>query len=174
MFTHFTPTTRTLRGSTVSRVRTLTRVAACVAALALVTAAIELLKGHVPVLSLAVLYLLAIIPVAVAWGIVYAVGMAIASMLAFNFFFLQPLHTLTIQDSRNWFALLVFLVTAVVVSDLAARSRRRAQESALLAQVAGTLLEQEDVGAALGRVGAELAAALGVGTATIELSPAQH
>src|SRR6478736_4991326 len=129
MFTHFTPTTRTLRGSTVSRVRTLTRVAACVAALALVTAAIELLKGHVPVLSLAVLYLLAIIPVAVAWGIVYAVGMAIASMLAFNFFFLPPLYTLTIQDSRNWFALLVFLVTAVVVSELATRSRRRAEEA---------------------------------------------
>ena len=45
--------------------RTLTRVAASAAALALVTGAIELLKGHVPVLSLAVLYLLAIIPIAV-------------------------------------------------------------------------------------------------------------
>ncbi|HEY7420549.1 MAG TPA: ATP-binding protein [Gaiellaceae bacterium] len=109
--------------------RTLTRVAACVCSLALVTGAIELLKGHVPVLSLAVLYLLAIIPVAVAWGIVYAVGVAIGSMLAFNFFFLPPLYTLTIQDDRNWFALLVFVVTAVVVSELASRSRRRADEA---------------------------------------------
>jgi two-component system sensor histidine kinase KdpD len=98
-------------------------------ALALVTSAIELLKGHVPVLSLAVLYLLAIIPVSVAWGIVYAVGMALGSMLCFNFFFLPPLYTLTLQDSRNWFALLVFLVTAVVVSELATRSRRRAEEA---------------------------------------------
>ncbi len=108
---------------------------ACVAALALVTGAIELLKGHVPVLSLAVLYLLAIIPVSVAWGIVYAVGMALGSMLCFNFFFLPPLYTLTLQDTRNWFALLVFLVTAVVVSELATRSRRRAEEAeaALLA-----------------------------------------
>ena len=80
-------------------------------------------------LSLAVLYLLAIIPVAVAWGTVYAVGTAIGSMLAFNFFFLPPLYTLTLQDSRNWFALLVFLVTAVVVSELATRSRRRAEEA---------------------------------------------
>jgi two-component system sensor histidine kinase KdpD len=100
-----------------------------VGALALVTGVIALLKGHVPVLSLAVLYLLAIIPVAVAWGIVYAVGVAIGSMLAFNFFFLPPLYTLTIQDDRNWFALLVFLVTAVVVSELASRSRRRAEEA---------------------------------------------
>ncbi len=99
------------------------------AALALVTAAIELLKGHVPVLSLAVLYLLAIIPVAVAWGTVYAVGVAIGSMLAFNFFFLPPLYTLTLRDNRNWFALLVFVVTAVVVSELSSRSRRRADEA---------------------------------------------
>jgi two-component system sensor histidine kinase KdpD len=113
----------------------LVRVAASASALALVTGVIELLKGHVPVLSLAVLYLLAIIPISVAWGIVYAVGMAIGSMLCFNFFFLPPLYTLTLQDSRNWFALLVFLVTAVVVSELATRSRRRAEEAeaALLA-----------------------------------------
>ena len=109
--------------------RTLTRVAASAGALALVTGTIELLEGHVPVLSLAVLYLLAIIPVAVAWGIVYAVGTAIGSMLAFNFFFLPPLYTLTLQDTRNWLALLVFLVTAVVVSELATRSRRRAEEA---------------------------------------------
>ena len=50
-------------------------------------------------------------------------------MLAFNFFFLPPLYTLTLQDTRNWFALLVFLVTAVVVSELATRSRRRADEA---------------------------------------------
>jgi two-component system sensor histidine kinase KdpD len=104
-------------------------VAASAAALAVVTGAIELLKGHVPVLSLAVLYLLAIIPVAVAWGIVYAVGMAIGSMLAFNFFFVAPLYTFTIRDPKNWFALLVFVVTAVVVSELASRSRRRAEEA---------------------------------------------
>ena len=109
--------------------RTLTRVAASAGALALVTGAIELLKGHVPVLSLAVLYLLAIIPVAVAWGTAYAVGTAIGSMLAFNFFFVEPLYTFTIADTKNWFALLVFLVTAVVVSELATRSRRRAEEA---------------------------------------------
>src|SRR5579862_5296689 len=94
---------------------TVRRAVASAAALALVTAAIEALTGHVPVLSLAVLYLLAIIPVAVAWGTVYAVATAIGGMLCFNFFFLPPLYTLTLQDSRNWLAFLVFLVTAVVV-----------------------------------------------------------
>ncbi len=96
---------------------------------AAVTGLIELLKPHIPVLSLAVLYLLAVLAAAAAWGMLYAVTVSIVSMLAFNFFFLAPLYTLTLQDSRNWFALLVFLVTAVVVSDLAARSRRRAEEA---------------------------------------------
>jgi K+-sensing histidine kinase KdpD len=125
-------------------VRTLTRIAASAGALALVTGAIELLKGHVPVLSLSVLYLLAIIPVAVAWGLVYAVGMAVGSMLTFNFFFLPPLYTLTLQDTRNWFALLVFLVTAVVVSELATRSRRRAEEAEAALRALRALTEERE------------------------------
>ena len=67
-------------------------------------------------------------------------------MLAFNFFFLPPRYTLHLSDSQNWVALAVYLVTAVVVSELAARSRRRAEEAeqraretALLAEVAATL-----------------------------------
>ena len=92
------------------------------------TGAIALLEPHVPLLSLAVLYLLAVLPVAVVWGLAYAIAVSVAGMLAFNFFFLEPVHTLTLAESRNWFALAVFLVTAVVVSELAARSRRQARE----------------------------------------------
>ena len=54
-----------------------------------VTGAIELLKPHVPVLSLGVLYIFAVLPVAVVWGLAYAVAVSVASMLAFNFFFLS-------------------------------------------------------------------------------------
>jgi K+-sensing histidine kinase KdpD len=125
-------------------VRTLARATASIAALALVTGAIALLQGHIPVLSLTVLYLLAIIPVAVAWGSVYGVGVAIGSMLCFNFFFLPPLYTLTIQDERNWFALLVFVVTAVVVSELAARSRRRADEAEAALEALRALTEERE------------------------------
>jgi two-component system sensor histidine kinase KdpD len=98
-------------------------------AVAAVSVVIELLKAHVPVLSLAVLYLLAVLPVATFWGVPLALGVSLASMLAFNFFFLPPLYTLTIADSRNWLALLVFVVTSIVVSELSNRSRRRAREA---------------------------------------------
>ena len=145
------------------------RVLVCVALIAVVTGAIELLKAHVPALSLAVLYLLAVLPVAVAWGVAYGVGVSVVSMLTFNFFFLAPLYTLTVSDSRNWFALLAFVITAVVVSELAAGSRRRAQESALLAQVATALLERGDVTGELEQIGDEIARALGVERALILL-----
>jgi two-component system, OmpR family, sensor histidine kinase KdpD len=147
-------------------------VAACAVSVAVVSGAIELLKGHIPVLSLAVLYLLAVLPVAVFLGLVYGLLVAVASMLAFNFLFLPPLYTFTLADSRNWFALLVFLITAVVVSQLATRSRRQARESALLARIATSLLERGSVSEDLERIAAEAAQALQVEGAAIELGSA--
>jgi two-component system sensor histidine kinase KdpD len=143
--------------------------AASVVLLALVTGAIELLKTHVPVLSLGVLYLFAVLPVAVLWGLAYALPVSVAGMALFNFLFLPPLYTFTLADSRNWFALAVFLVTAIVVSELAARSRRQARESALLAEVATSLLKRGEVSGELERIAAEAAQALQVERARIEL-----
>jgi two-component system sensor histidine kinase KdpD len=115
-----------------------------VVALAVVTGVITLLRHWVPVLSLAVLYLFAVLPAAVVWGLAYGVAVSVASMLAFNFFFLEPVHTLTLEDSRNWLALLVFVVTAAVVSELASRSRRRAEEASRLADEATALLAERE------------------------------
>src|SRR5437763_2347483 len=146
-------------------------------AVALVTVAIAIAKPYVPVLSLGVLYVFAVLPVAVAWGLVFAVPVSVASMLAFNWFFLPPTHTFALQDSENWFALAVYLVTAVVVSELAARARRRAaeaeqreRESALLAQAADALLRGSDVAAELERLEGPLADVLGVVSARIEVA----
>ena len=107
---------------------------------AVVTAVIALFDQWVPVLSLGVLYIFAVLPVAVVWGLGFALPVSVASMLAFNWFFLPPRHTFTLADSENWFALAVYLATAIVVSELAARARRRAsaaeqreRESVLLA-----------------------------------------
>jgi two-component system sensor histidine kinase KdpD len=120
---------------------------ASVAAVAVVTAVIALFERWVPVLSLGVLYIFAVLPIAVFWGLGFALAVSVASMLAFNWFFLAPRHTFTISDPKNWFALVVYTGTAVVVSELAARARRRAEaaerrerESALLARLATDLL----------------------------------
>jgi two-component system sensor histidine kinase KdpD len=95
---------------------------------ALVTGAVYALRPVAPVLSLGVLYLFAVLPVAALWGLSYAVGVSVVSMLAFNFLFLPPTHTFRLADSENWVALAVYLVTAVCVSELAAHARRRAAD----------------------------------------------
>ena len=150
--------------------------AACVATVAIVTAAIWLLEPHVPVLSLGVLYVFAVLPVAVAWGWTYAVPVAVASMLAFNFFFLPPTHTLTLADSRNWLALAVYLTTAVVVGSLASRARRRAdeaerreREARLLADVAAELLRGTRLDEELARIEERTADVIGVSSVRIVL-----
>jgi two-component system, OmpR family, sensor histidine kinase KdpD len=158
--------------------RHLMAAAASVVVLAVVTLAIGLLKSFVPVLSLGTLYVFAVLPVAVGFGLVYAVLVSVASMLAFNWFYLPPVHTFTLSDSRNWFALAVYLVTAVVVSGLAASARRRATEAeqrevetALLADVAASLLEGGDVAGELGAISERVAAILKARSAAIVIGP---
>ncbi len=58
-----------------------------------------------------------------------AVATAVVAMLAFNFFFLEPVGTFTIADPRNWVALMAFLVAGVTVSQLSAAVQSRAREA---------------------------------------------
>jgi K+-sensing histidine kinase KdpD len=109
--------------------RLLTTSVVSLGAVALVTGAIFALKTVAPVLSLGVLYLFAVLPIAALWGLPFGVLVSIVSMLAFNFLFLPPTHTFRLADSENWVALAVYLVTAISVSGLAARARRRAEEA---------------------------------------------
>jgi len=116
--------------------RRLGAAAASLAAVVAVTGAIFALEPVAPVLSLGVLYLFAVLPIAAIWGLPFALGVSIVSMLTFNWFFLPPTHTFRLRDSENWVALAVYLVTAVSVSELAARARRRAAEAEQLAREA--------------------------------------
>ncbi len=146
------------------------------AAVVLVTAAIFLLRESVPVLSLGSLYVLAVLPVAILWGRFWAVLVAIASMLAFNFFFLEPVHTFRLSDRSNWLALAVYLATAIAVSELSTRARQRAaeaeqreREEALLGELSVALLQGESLVDELPRIGSATGSVLGVEGARIQL-----
>src|SRR4029077_4127787 len=95
------------------------------AAVAVVTGAVFALKPVAPVVSLGVLYLFAVLPVAAIWGLPFAIPVSILSMVVFNWLFLPPTHTLRLADSENWVALAVYFVTAISVSALSDRARRR-------------------------------------------------
>jgi signal transduction histidine kinase len=112
-------------------VRWVSGLAASGAMVVAVTGVVAVLKPYVPVLSLLVLYLLAVLPVAVVWGAGLAALTSVLSVIVFTVF-LRPAGSVWVADSRNLAALAVFVLTAVVVSELAARSRRAAVESAHL------------------------------------------
>src|SRR6202451_737239 len=63
--------------------------------------------------TVALTFLLAILVVSTVWGIVVSVFMSIVAMLAFNYYFLQPVGTFTIADPQNWVALFAFLIVSV-------------------------------------------------------------
>ena len=68
-------------------------------------------------------FLTAIVGVAVRFGLLPSLTATVASSLAYNFFFLPPVYTFTITDPTNIAAFLLFAVVAVVVSNLAGRGR---------------------------------------------------
>jgi two-component system sensor histidine kinase KdpD len=74
-----------------------------------------------------------------------------------------------VARSSGWSALVVFAATAVVVSELAARSRRRAREAELLARTARSLLERGGPGGSLDAIAAEAALVFGARRARIVL-----
>src|SRR5215471_11676150 len=76
--------------------------------------------------TVALSILLAILAVSAVWGMAVSVLMSLASMLAFNYFFLPPVGALTIADPQNWVALFAFLVTSITGSRLSSRIRHEA------------------------------------------------
>ena len=130
----------------------LVRAAAVAALIGGTTVVVAVLRPVAPDISLGALYVIVVMVAALLWGLAWAVAASIASLLTFNFFILPPVHTLALEDAENWAALVVYLVTAVVTSELASRLRRRAaeaerreREAALLADLAAGLLAREDL-----------------------------
>ncbi len=90
----------------------------------------EGLTALTPIPNLSMLFLVAVLLIAVNFGIwpaIYASGL---SFLVYNFFFIEPLYTFTIAEPYELLALVIFLVVAVITSALAGRVRVQADISA--------------------------------------------
>ena len=84
------------------------------------------LSRFLDVRNIALVFLMAVLSSAVSGGMWPALFASVASAMAFNFFFLEPVHSLTIHDPEIVVALFVFLGVAVVASNLAGRVQRQA------------------------------------------------
>jgi two-component system sensor histidine kinase KdpD len=149
---------------------------AAVLAVSLATLAIYPLKSVAPTVSLSVVYLPAVLVIAAYWGLTLGLLTSVASAAAFNFFHVPPIGDFTIADSRNWVALVAFILVALVVSTMAevargraAEAERRRREADLAATLARELLAGEHTQDALRAAARRLAEALGLTSATLEL-----
>ncbi|MDX8529024.1 sensor histidine kinase KdpD [Mesorhizobium sp. MSK_1335] len=86
----------------------------------------SILDQFLDVRNLASVLLLAVLTSAVTFGLWPALYACFLSALAFNFFFLEPRYTLTIREPESIVAFTVFLVVAVIASNLTARVQRQA------------------------------------------------
>ncbi len=84
---------------------------------------------HVNETTVALTFLVLILLVAARWGLRHSIYLSLLSATAFNFFFLPPVFTFTVGDRRNWVALIAFLATGVIGSQLAERARKEADRA---------------------------------------------
>ncbi len=79
-------------------------------------------KGHA-----SLLYLPVVIACATRFGFGPAVLGAVGSFFCWNYFFLPPYHTWQVENPKDWLALLVFLLVALVTARQASQARFQAQ-----------------------------------------------
>jgi two-component system sensor histidine kinase KdpD len=130
--------------------------------------------------TVALSFLLAILAVSAVWGMAVSAFMSVAAMLAFNYFFLPPVGTLTIADPQNWVALFAFLVTAIVGSQLSGRIRmeadaadRRRRETERLYAFSQKLLGEGNVIQLLNAIPNHIVEAFEAGAASLFLAEKQ-
>jgi two-component system sensor histidine kinase KdpD len=115
--------------------------AALVAGLPLLTLVLAAARRHLDLTDELLAYLVAVVAIAVVGGFWPAVVAAVLASLLLNWYFTQPLHTLTIAEPRNALALLLFVTVAVTVSSVVHLAARRQVQAARSAAEAASLLE---------------------------------
>jgi two-component system, OmpR family, sensor histidine kinase KdpD len=109
--------------------------------LPLLTVILAAARPHLDLTDDLLLYLVAVVAIAVLGGFWPALLAALAASLLLNWYFTKPLHTLTIAEPRNLLALLLFVTVAVTVSSVVHLAARRQVQAARSAGEAASLLE---------------------------------
>ena len=104
-----------------------TAVAFAIAAVGTAILAGEMLVTWIELPNLSMVFLTAVLVCAVNQGTVAAIWAAIFSFLAYNFFFIEPLYTFTVAKPHELFALIMFLLVAILTGGLAGRVREQSR-----------------------------------------------
>ena len=97
-----------------------------VGAAGLIAAAVSHLM---PLPNLSMFFIVAVLVVAITRGLSASIYASVLSFLAYNFFFIPPIYTLSVTDGHDLIALFIFLITAVLTSSVASRVRDQAEDA---------------------------------------------
>ena len=92
-------------------------------------AAAAVIQRSIGIENVDLVFLTAVVGVAVRYGLWPSLLASVAASLCYNFFFLPPIYTFTITDPTNIAAFFFFMLIAVLVSNVAARVRTQADSA---------------------------------------------
>jgi len=121
--------------------RALLGVLVAMVGLPLLTALLVLARPDLSLTDDLLIYLVAVVALAVIGGFWPAVLAAASASLLLNWYFTPPLHTFTIDKPDNLLALLLFVTVAVAVSSVVHLAASRAGQAARSREEARSLLE---------------------------------
>ncbi|HEY1592005.1 MAG TPA: ATP-binding protein [Solirubrobacteraceae bacterium] len=156
-----------------------------IVAIGLATGAVAALQSTAPAAGLGIIYLLAVLAIAIRRGEIPALITSVLSVLTLNYLFVAPRHRLEISHTRDFVELVVLLIAAVVVGRLAAIARQRTaeaedrarvasaheREATLLADTAAAILAGTSLSEQLESIGNQVATAAGARSGRIVLDP---
>lgn len=117
---------RLARSFGLTRRRQLSGLGLAILLLPLLTLLLEATDDHLALDGQVLVYLLAVVVIAIVGGVIVAVAAALASATLINYFFVEPVHTLTVGEPDQVVALVVFGLVAVLVSGAVEFAVRRA------------------------------------------------
>jgi two-component system sensor histidine kinase KdpD len=91
--------------------------------IASITAIFFLLRDVLDTTLVALLYLMPLGMITALWGLGPGITSALITFLTFNYFFIQPYYTFTVHRPTDVVILVVFLIVAVVISQLVGRAQ---------------------------------------------------
>jgi two-component system sensor histidine kinase KdpD len=98
-----------------------------IGSLALATGLVAYLQDSLHVPNPSAVYLIAVVATALVAGAPGAIVTSVAAFLLYDYLFIEPRFTLTVSRPEEWLGVVILLFAGIVVGQLAAIERRRAE-----------------------------------------------